>query len=750
MVSDDSNDEIPMAECGSCRAVIPLDSKECLECGISFSGVSNESLGECGACKALVPIDSKSCPKCGVYFVADDVVDVLRQWLNNTGIDVNVLFSKMDVDGDGQIDSSELKDSLLKLNLADLPPSQVDRLVSQFDANSDGYISLDELIFTITGEERVNESEVVDETSKPKEFSENVLVRVMEKHSITDRDAFLLHAENYDANENGYLTEGELKKAAEEFSVSKSNEEIVVTTVEEVMTETESDELVSTDHEDSVSSGEESVEEATDDDTVLDGAESASDSQEEVSDAEETVTSTAEEEADSVFDGIEEASEDSPLYKLALVAAENEMTIRDIFETMDKDDDGMIDGPELQNGIQEISGDRLSPNEIFEIIKGMDEDSDGRVDPMELIKAIELLDVEIESDSVHDSKDPIQVLIDAMDEAGSIPASVFRQLDENNDGSIQADELKEHLEDIIGDVLSEEEIDHAFNRLDKDKDGSIDLFEFIEKLEQYDDVQDDAASLSSKTVFPSKMQKRMMSKKWNDVVWPLIHTGLFIFVVLWLVNATLAPFVDGSGGSIELDSETGMFVDGDITYTQGDIYPCDDSVQIDGCKNSFTPFAGESGVTSMPADFYWDGILFIILGTLGFISSLFLHLSIVPGWRARAKAIKDSEEERKEVEEEITDSEDEDEPAEEETVTEDAEEETVDKDTTDVEEEQEPDEDYEDDEIDIGSHIGLVLDDEEVFGVIIEFDDDENLVTIEEDGTGDLVTGYQDDMFIED
>ena len=30
-----------------------------------------------------------------------------------------------------------------------------------------------------------------------------------------------------------------------------------------------------------------------------------------------------------------------------------------------------------------------------------------------------------------------------------------------------------------------------------------------------------------------------------------------------------------------------------------------------------------------------------------------------------------------------------------------------------------------------------------------EFDDDEGTVTIEEDGTGDLVTGYQDDMFIE-
>ena len=54
-----------------------------------------------------------------------------------------------------------------------------------------------------------------------------------------------------------------------------------------------------------------------------------------------------------------------------------------------------------------------------------------------------------------------------------------------------------------------------------------------------------------------------------------------------------------------------------------------------------------------------------------------------------------------------------------------------------------------DDDIDIGSHIGLVFDDEEVFGKIVEFDDDEGTVTIEEDGTGDLVTGYQEDMFIE-
>ena len=66
-----------------------------------------------------------------------------------------------------------------------------------------------------------------------------------------------------------------------------------------------------------------------------------------------------------------------------------------------------------------------------------------------------------------------------------------------------------------------------------------------------------------------------------------------------------------------------------------------------------------------------------------------------------------------------------------------------------MEDEASDDDADEDDAIDIGSHIGLMFDDEEVFGVIVEFDDEEETVTIEEDGTGDLVTGYQEDMFIE-
>ena len=725
-MSDDKSDEIPMAECGSCRAVIPLNSEECPECGISFSGISNESLGECGACKALVPLDSKSCPECGVYFVADDVVDVLRNWFAETGIEVTALFSKMDSDGDGSIDAEELKDGLLKLNLADLPPSQVDRLVQEFDSDNDGKISLEELVFTITGEElEATDSETTDSTQK--EFSENVLVRVMEKYSISDREAFLLHSQDYDSNDNGYLTEGEFKAAAEAYEQSSKEDSVD----EVVVTEDSEDEAV-----------EESAEAEDSEDEVVEESVEAEDSEDET--AEESEEETVEE---SDEETVEDDIEQSAMHRLGIAASQDGMTIREVFEAMDSDDDGLIDGPELQKGIEKLSGDKLSPTEVFEILKSLDEDSDGRVNPMELVNALEALDLDIKSDKSSEMRDPVSILIEAMDDAGTSPGRVFRDLDKNGDGNINIKELRTEVETFIGESLTDEEMDHLFDRLDDDGDGFIDMYEFIENLEEYEDSDDDETSLSSKVKFPSKMQSRMMSKKWNDIFWPLIHAGLFIFVVMWIVIGSLALFVSGEDGNIELDTELGLYDDGEKVYFEGDIYPCVDSVQKDGCKNSLTPLAGDA--SSMPAGFYWDGILFIILGSLGLIGSLFTHLSIVPGWRARAKAIRDSEKDRQEVDEEIEESNDDSEDEEDAQVD--------DSDNEDLEEESEgelidDDEGDEDsgDEIDIGSHIGLVLDDEEVFGIIVEFDDDENLVTIEEDGTGDLVTGYQDDMFLED
>ena len=153
-MSDDENESVQMAECGACRTVIPLDSKECPECKTKFSGVSEEALGECGACNKLVPLDSTRCPECGVVFVADDVVDILRKWVNDTGVDIRKLFDRFDENSDGMIDSGELKRGLLSLNLADLPLSQIDRLVKEIDRDENGLIDLDEFEMILHGEQK--------------------------------------------------------------------------------------------------------------------------------------------------------------------------------------------------------------------------------------------------------------------------------------------------------------------------------------------------------------------------------------------------------------------------------------------------------------------------------------------------------------------------------------------------------------------------------------------------------------------
>ena len=66
----EENLDIPMAQCGACDSIVPLDSESCPNCGIRFGGVTDEQLGECGACSAIIPADSESCPDCGVSFVA--------------------------------------------------------------------------------------------------------------------------------------------------------------------------------------------------------------------------------------------------------------------------------------------------------------------------------------------------------------------------------------------------------------------------------------------------------------------------------------------------------------------------------------------------------------------------------------------------------------------------------------------------------------------------------------------------------
>ena len=740
----DENDEVVMAECGSCRAIVPVDSESCPECGISFSGVSDEALGECGACNALVPLDSTKCPECGVVFVADDVIDILRSWMANNKMNVNTLFGRFDTNNDNMIDSSELKDGLLSLNLADLPPSQVDKLVEAIDQDGDSLIDLEELQTIIGGEslaekDEGSETEEVEDASESLEYNENVLSKVMESNNIetSDKDAFVEFAKDFNEDGNSYLKKEELQAAAAAWNERMESE------VEEV--ETEPEETVEDELEDDVETDVESdVEEPETDNQSVESEDETEDADIDKSVMEDDLEET-------------ESTPEELFHTFAVAIADQGLTIREVFESMDADLDGRINGPELQRGIENLLGDHLPASTVFAILGVLDEDSDGNIDPMELIQAIEALDLGIESDRVETTDDSVDVdqrsvseiieqLLDIIDEQDKSLANAFGDLDDDGNRLLTSSELVVKLNEMLPEGLSESEADQLLASMDTDGDGNIDVVEFVDAIERHEDGISSIEDEEAETVktFPTVWQSRFMSKKWHDVFWPLIHASFSIIIVGLLVNA-LFPIVDGTGGMVELeirdDSPASEWLTKDGTVVaEGGAYPCDAEIQKGECKNSLTPLAGKA--SSMPGGFYWDAIALIVLAGAGLIWSLYTHLILAPGWRARVKAMKDVDDERAEVKEAIEDTDSE--PSEDED-----DEESVDEEAAETDEVSEDEiEDEQEEELDIGSYVGLDIDGEEYFGTIIEFDDEEETVTIEEEETGDEIVGYQDEMFI--
>ena len=666
----DENEDVPMAECGSCRAIVPVDSSECPECGISFSGVSDEALGECGACNALVPLDSTKCPECGVVFVADDVVDILRTWMANNKMDVKTLFGRFDTNNDNMIDSGELRDGLLSLNLADLPPSQVDRLVEAIDEDGDSLIDLKELQAIIGGEElddTASDEDTSDDASL--EYNENVLSKVMDSNGIdaSEKDAFIAFAQDFNADGNTYLKKEELQAAAESWN-AKSEE------VEEVFQEVD----------------EADVEDDTDS------------------------------EQDDEFDEITDESED---------------------DEVEEDQEDHSDDEEVSDEVEDVE-DEIEEDEEESIDETQNDVTDEEFDEVDEEEGAEAVVVRTNSEIM-------EQLLDIIDEQDKSLANAFGDLDDDGNRMLSGEELVTKLNEMLPDGLSQEEADNLLESMDTDGDGNIDMVEFVNAVERHEDeivtIEDEEAE-SVKT-FPSEWQTRFMSKKWHDVFWPLIHTSFAIIIVGLLVNAFI-PIVDGTGGMVELDIREDSFqtewqLDDGTVVSEGKAYPCDPEIQEGECKNSLTPLAGKA--SSMPGGLYPDAIVALILAGCGLIWSLYTHLILAPGWRARVKAMKDVDEERAEVKEAIDEDDSEDDS---EDVPEDEESEEIEDEESEEIEDEEVEESDEEDEFDIGSFVGLEIDGEDYYGTIIEFDDEEGTVVIEEDETGDEIVGYQDEMFI--
>ena len=693
IMTNDENTEVPMAECGACRAVIPANSTQCPECDVKFSGSSDQELGECGACGSLVPVDSRSCPNCGVVFVADDVLDVLRKWVATTGIGVKTLFSKFDVNGDGEISSSELKEGLLGLNLADLPPSQVDKLVEAIDEDGNGTIDLAELEATISGQA----DEVTDDSDSSHDEEEETV-------------------EETDSEDAG--------EALEEVE-EDSEEDADVEEIEEI------------DYQDS----------------------------------------EREPEAESGRDLIDSNLSTS----IVAYMEEHNTDMAELFNELDSDGSGSISYMEILTKLQDILEANISNDAFVELFENSDEDKDGEISLDEFVALVDnehAREDDSDSGDIDDyqegdviSKNLIKHLVVYFDENEIDVSRAFNELDSDGNGTLTMQEIQDAVSDMLGKEVTEEAFAEIFEQLDADGDGNIDLIEFISLVEEVeDDIDEEPEEEENFNKFPSPLQIMMMKKSFHDNAYVIIYGFFGLIITLILVNALVGP-VDGSGGLVEFSTEKSQGFDftssGDVVE-DGDVYECEKDIQEGKCSNSLTPLAGEDGASSMPKGWYWDATLGMVLSLIGITVGAIFQFMLVPGWRARYKAMKEAEKDHEDAQEELatdaTDEEGEEESEDDEV--EEEESEIDDRDYEDSEEEGEDfdddgdfddddDEDFDDDDdeegIDIGTRVGIESEDGDWFGVVVEFDeDDDSLVIVKSEDDDEEYEVEWDSLFMPD
>ena len=80
---------------------------------------------------------------------------------------------------------------------------------------------------------------------------------------------------------------------------------------------------------------------------------------------------------------------DEAIENLKNAMSESGQSTSDLFSSIDANDDGEINGPELYKGLLEHLGDRLSPGQVSMIIKALDSNADNRIDLAELTAALE-------------------------------------------------------------------------------------------------------------------------------------------------------------------------------------------------------------------------------------------------------------------------------------------------------------------------------------------------------------------------
>ncbi len=86
----------------------------------------------------------KAAPVDALAAFQPELIDLAR-WLKSSGTTTIDLFMKMDLDRDGTISPFEIREGLASLDIVDLPPWDVEKLVTSMDLDGDGKINIPEL-----------------------------------------------------------------------------------------------------------------------------------------------------------------------------------------------------------------------------------------------------------------------------------------------------------------------------------------------------------------------------------------------------------------------------------------------------------------------------------------------------------------------------------------------------------------------------------------------------------------------------
>ncbi|KAF9577302.1 hypothetical protein BGW38_007587 [Lunasporangiospora selenospora] len=142
------------------------------------------------------------------------------------------------------------------------------------------------------------------------------------------------------------------------------------------------------------------------------------------------------------------------------------VSIRQQFNTIDKDGDGFVTEAEFTEALKDDSRDPVE-YDLQKFFSSADQNKDGKITFSEFTEACSKLGLHT---SASESGIPFE-------KDASQTNKIFNKFDANKDGFITGDELQQALKNQ-GDSMSKEEIDDMIKSADKDGDNRVNRDEF--------------------------------------------------------------------------------------------------------------------------------------------------------------------------------------------------------------------------------------------------------------------------------